>query len=128
MKKYSEMTAAELSAEYAALNEKYNELKAFKDNYDASELKAKKDAILAREEYSVLADDETFKTLVADAEKYSVEEIETKADLIFAKFVKANGEYSAKNETKKSKTIAFNFNAKPSKKEAAYGGLFAKDK
>lgn len=113
--------------DYAALEEQYNELKAFKDNYDATELKNQKDAIFARDEYSVLVDDEAFKTLIADAEKYSVEEIETKADVIFAKFVKANGEYSAKNDTNKPKTLGFNFNAKPSKKKTAYGGLFDKD-
>ena len=113
--------------DYATLEAQYNELRAFKDNYDAAELKAQKDAIFAREEYSILADDESFKELVADAEKYSVDEIETKADVLFAKFVKANGEYSAKNETNKPKTISLNFNAKPSKKKTAYGGLFDKD-
>ena len=113
--------------DYAALEAQYNELKAFKDNYDATELKNQKDAIFARDEYSVLADDEAFKTLISEAEKYSVEEIETKADVIFAKFVKASGEYSVKNETNKPKTLSYNFNAKPSKKKTAYGGLFADD-
>lgn len=105
----------------------YSTLKEFKDNFDAAELKAQKDAVLTREEYSVLAEDESFKSLVADAEKYSVEELEVKADVIFAKFVKANGEYSAKNDTNKPKTLGFNFNAKPSKKKQAYGGLFSTD-
>ena len=113
--------------ELEKLRKDYAELKAFKDNYDATEIKAQKDEIFAREEYSVLAEDDAFKALVAEAEKYSVEEIETKADVIFAKFVKASGEYSSKNETKKSKTLGFNFNAKPSKKKQAYGGLFEKD-
>lgn len=124
----SEKLAIEkMREDYSTLEAQYNELKAFKDNYDASELKSQKDAILAREEYSVLADDEAFKSLVADADKYSVEELETKADVIFAKFVKASGEYSAKNENNKPNTIGFNFNAKPDKKKSAYGGLFAKD-
>ena len=113
--------------DYVALEAQYNELKAFKDNYDATELKNQKDAIFARDEYSVLVDDDAFNALVAEADKYSVEEIETKADVIFAKFVKANGEYSANNETKKPKTLGFNYNAKPSKKKTAYGGLFDKD-
>lgn len=105
----------------------YSTLKEFKDNCDAAELKAQKEAIFAREEYSILAEDEAFKTLITDADKYSVEEVETKADLIFAKFVKSNGEYSAKNDSTKIKTLGFNFNAKPSKKKSAYGGLFDKD-
>jgi hypothetical protein len=124
----SEKIALEkMREDYAALETQYNELKAFKENYDATELKAKKDAILARTEYAVLADDEAFKELVENAEKYSVDELETKADLIFAKFVKVNGEYSVKNEPNKPSTIAFNFNAKPNKKKTAYGGLFDKD-
>lgn len=113
--------------ELEKLRKDYVELKEFKEKVEASELKNKKDSIFAREEYSVLAEDEAFKTLISDAEKYSVEEIETKADVIFAKFVKTSGEYSAKNESKKVNTIGFNFNAKPSKKKQAYGGLFAKD-
>ena len=116
-----------LKEKYSTLQAQYDELKAFKDNYDATELKAQKDAIFARDEYSILADDEAFKALVDDAEKYSVEELETKADVIFAKFVKTNGEYSAKGETKQSKTLAQNYNAKPSKKKLAYDGLFEKD-
>ena len=121
------MAIDKMREDYAVLEEKYNKLKTFKDNYDAAELKAQKDEIFARDEYFVLADDEAFKALVADADNYSVEEIETKADVIFAKFVKANGEYSAKNENTKPRTIGFNFNAKPSKKKTAYGGLFDKD-
>jgi hypothetical protein len=38
--------------EYDELKAIYDELKAFKDNYDAAELRAKKDEIFAREEYS----------------------------------------------------------------------------
>lgn len=113
--------------ELEKLRKDYAKLKEFKDNYDAAELKSQKDAIFARDEYSVLADDEAFKALVADAEKYSVEELETKADVIFAKFVKTSGEYSVKNETNNNKTLGLNFNAKPSKKKSAYGGLFEKD-
>ena len=114
-----------LKENYSALEIKYNELKEFKDNYDAAELKAKKDAIFAREEYAVLADDETFKSFVADAEKFSVEEVESKAKAIFADYVIKTGEFSAKkdNEAKKPKTVGFNF-AKDNKKRKAYGSLF----
>lgn len=114
-----------LKENYSALEVKYNELKEFKDNYDAAELKTKKDAIFSREEYAVLADDEAFKSLVADAEKFSVEEVESKAKAIFADYVIKTGEFSAKkdNEAKKPKTVGFNF-AKDNKKRKAYGSLF----
>ena len=114
-----------LKENYSALEVKYNELKEFKDNYDAAELKAKKDAIFSREEYAVLADDEAFKSLVADAEQFSVEEVESKAKAIFADYVIKTGEFSAKKDdgVKKPKTIGFNF-VKDNKKKKAYGSLF----
>ena len=123
----SEKLAIEkMREDYSALEAKYNELKTFKDNYDAAELKAKKDDIFAREEYSVLAEDGAFKALVADAEKFSVDEVEAKAKAIFADYVIKIGEFSANKEEKKPKTLGFNFNKKESKK-GPYGNLFAKD-
>jgi hypothetical protein len=114
-----------LKENYSALEVKYNELKEFKDNYDAAELKTKKDAIFSREEYAVLADDEAFKSLVVDAEKFSVEEVESKAKAIFADYVIKTGEFSAKKDdgVKKPKTLGFNF-VKDNKKKKAYGSLF----
>jgi hypothetical protein len=113
-----------LKESYSALETMYNELKEFKDKYDAAELKAKKDSILAREEYSVLAEDEAFNALIADAEKFSVEEVEVKAKSIFADYVIKTGEFSTKTETNKTKTLCFNFEAEENKKKKAYGGLF----
>ena len=123
----SEKLAIEkMREEYAALEAKYNELKTFKDNYEAAELKAKKDAIFARSEYSVLADDEVFKTLIADAGKFTVEEVEAKAKAIFADYVIKTGTFSAKdNGEKKPKALGFNFNKKEDKK-SPYGNLFSK--
>lgn len=112
--------------DYSTLEAKYNELKTFKDNYDAAELKAKKDAIFSRDEYSVLAEDETFKALVANAEKYSIDEVEEKAKAIFADYVIKTGEFSAKDDgAKKPKVLGFNFNKKEDKK-SPYGNLFSK--
>ena len=112
--------------DYSALEAKYNELKTFKDNYEAAELKAKKDEIFTRSEYSVLAEDEAFKALVADAEKYSVDEVEAKAKAIFADYVIKTGTFSAKDDgEKKPKVLGFNFNKKEDKK-SPYGRLFDK--
>ena len=102
----------------------YSILKEFKDNYDAAELKAKKDAIFTREEYSVLAEDEAFKTLISNAENFSVEEIEAKAKAIFADHVIKTGTFSkAANEVNKPKSVGINFNKQGSK--SPYGNLFA---
>lgn len=112
--------------DYSALEAKYNELKTFKDNYEAAELKAKKDEIFTRSEYSVLAEDEAFKSLVADAEKFSVEEVEAKAKAIFADYVIKTGTFSAKDDgEKKPKVLGFNFNKKEDK-SGPYGNLFSK--
>ena len=116
-----------LKENYSTLEAKYNELKMFKDNYDAAELKAKKDAIFSRSEYSVIADDEAFKTLVSDAEKYSIDEVESKAKAIFADYVIRTGTFSAKDDgEKKPKVLGFNFNKKETK-SGPYGNLFKKD-
>ena len=113
--------------DYSALEAKYNELKTFKDNYEAAQLQAQKDAIFARSEYSVLAEDETFKALIADAEKYSVDEVEAKAKAIFADYVIKTGTFSAKDDgEKKSKVLGFNFNKKETE-SGPYGNLFKKD-
>jgi hypothetical protein len=110
-----------------ALKADYAALKAFKDNYDAAELKIQKDEIFARDEYSVIADDEAFKALVSDAEKFSVDEIDSKAKAIFADHIIKVGTFSANNEElKKTKTIGLNFNKKE-KKPGPYGNLFKKD-
>ena len=113
-----------LKENYAALETKYNELKEFKDNYDATQLHSQREAIFAAEEYSVLSENEDFKTLMAEMDQFSVEELKVKADLIFAAHIKSLGEYSSKKEeTVKSKSIGFNFKKETKKKP--YGNLFA---
>lgn len=124
----SEKLAIEkMREDYSALEAKYNELKTFKDNYEAAQLQAQKDAIFTKSEYSVIADDEAFKALVADAEKYSVDEVEAKAKAIFADYVIKTGTFSAKDDgEKKPKVLGFNFNKKETK-SGPYGNLFKKD-
>ena len=120
----SEKLAIEkMREDYSALEAQYNELKAFKDNYDAAQLKAQKDEIFGKAEYECLSENADFRKLVEDAESYSVDEIVTKADLIFAAHVKATGTFAVKAEEKKSKVVGFNFNKKESKKNP-YGNLF----
>lgn len=121
---FSEWLSQEEKDALDALKADYAELKSFKDAYEVAELKAKKDAIFAKAEYSILADDEAFKALVKDAEKFSVEEVESKAKAIFADHVIKTGTFSANAEEKKTKTLGLNFNAK-AKKSGPYGNLFA---
>lgn len=112
-----------LRGDYADLEVKYNELKTFKDNYDAAEQKAAKDAIFADEAYESIKESDEFKTLMSDAEKYSVKEIQNKCDLLFAASIK-KAQFAAKD--KKSHSLGFNFGKKEDKKSSAYGNLFDK--
>ena len=109
----SEKTALDM------MRAQYDELKKFHDETIATQEQAKKDAILNDEKYSEIADTEQFAELKKDAAKFSVEELETKAKLIFADVVVAKGEHIEKKVNK----IGFNFSEKP-KKAQAYGGLF----
>ncbi len=111
----SEKTALDM------IRSQYDELKAFKDQYDAAQTKAQKDEILESAEYAEIKDSEEFKALVADAEKYSVDELKVKADLIFAAAMKRKFNFEA--EPKKN-SVGINFNVKPDKKKQAYAGLF----
>lgn len=113
-----------LRGDYAELEAKYNELKTFKDNYDAAEQKAAKDAIFADEAYDSIRESDEFKALMNDSEKYSVEEIQNKCDLLFAASVK-KAQFAAKD--KKPHSLGFNFSKKEDKKASAYGNLFKKD-
>ena len=109
-----------------ALKADYSVLKEFKDTYDASVVKAKKTEILDKAEYECLVESAEFTQLRADMDKFSVEEISTKADLIFAAHMKSKMEFSAKNEDKKKpQVIGFSADAKKEKKKKAYGNLFA---
>lgn len=121
----SEKIAIEkMREDYALLESKYNELKVFKDNYDASVLKAQKEAVLSSAEYAEIADSDEFKTLVSEMDKYSVDEIKVKADLLFAASMKKKFSFDA-NKPEKKRSVGINFNAKPNVKKKAYSGLFS---
>lgn len=117
----SEKTALDM------IRSQYEELKAFKENAEKQELKVQKDAILESAEYAEIKDSDEFKTLVADAEKYSVDEIKVKADLIFAAAMKKKFNFEAESN-KTPHSVSMNFNAKPNKKKQAYAGLFEDEK
>jgi hypothetical protein len=108
-----------------ALKSDYAALKAFKETYDASVEKAKKTEILDKAEYECLADSAEFAQLRTDIDKFSAEEISTKADLIFAAHMKSTMEFSANPEGKKKpQVLGFSVNTKTEKKKKAYGNLF----
>jgi hypothetical protein len=119
----SEKLAIEkMREDYSALETQYNELKAFKENYEADRLKAEKEAVLESAEYAEIKESDEFKTLIADAEKYSVEELKVKADLLFAASMKKK--FAVETEKSEKHSVGMNLNTKPNKKKQAYAGLF----
>lgn len=114
-------------AEKDALDElksNYAELKAFKENYDATALKAEKDAVFASAEYDEIRESDEFKALVSEMDTYSVEELKVKADLLFAASMKKK--FSFETKPAKKGAVSLNFQAEPDKKKEAYAGLFNK--
>ena len=108
-----------------ALKADYAVLKAFKETYDATVIKTQKTEILDKAEYECLVDNTEFAQLRSEMDNYSVEEISTKADLIFAAHMKSKMEFSAKDEGKKKpQVIGFSANTVKEKKKKAYGNLF----
>jgi hypothetical protein len=121
----SEKLAIEkMREDYSALEAQYNALKEVNEQYESAKLHSQREAILAAEEYSMLSEDVDFKTLIENMDKFSLEELSTKADLIFAKFAKSQSDFAVKDE-KKPKVISFNFNTKKETKKQPYGNLFS---
>ena len=108
--------------EVEGMRKDYSALKEFKYNYEAAQLKAQKDEIIAREEYAELADTDEFKALVSDMDKYSVEELEVKCDLLFAARAKAN--FAASNKASNPVAMKFSVQTVDKISEKPYGNLF----
>lgn len=110
-----------------ALKADYAVLKEFKETYDVAVIKAQKNEILDKAEYECLADNAEFAQLRAHVDNYSVEEISTQADLIFAAHMKSKMEFSAKDDGKKKRNfMSYNFTAEEEEETNRYGNLFKK--
>lgn len=124
---YREFVTQAEKDELENMRKSYAELAKFKADTEAAQLQAQKDAIFANEEFTNIVDTKSFKKLVENSEKYTIEECEQRARDILADFNSFAISFSAQGSTNKTKTLGLNFNAKPSKKKTAYGGLFDKD-
>ena len=120
---FSEWLSKEEKDTLDALKADYAELKSFKEQYDAAEIKAEKDAVFESAEYDEVRESEEFQALIADADKYSVEELKIKADLIFAASMKKKFNFEIK-KPKKNHSVSVNLNEKTDKKKP-YGRLFS---
>ena len=103
----------------------YSALKEFKDNYDLAQIKAQKDEVLSREEYAEISETDEFKALMSDMDKYSVDELEVKCDLLFAAHVKAQHKnFAAENNGKKPTSMIFSVSTVDETNKKPYGDLF----
>jgi hypothetical protein len=109
------------------MRENYDSLVQYKEDTEAAALQAKKDAVFSDEKYTKVVNTNAFKKLVENSKNYSVEECAQKADEILDDFSSFAVNFAAVDEIEKPGTLGLNFNAKPSKKKSAYGGLFEKD-
>lgn len=107
------------------MRKNYAALKEFKDNYDASKVKAQKDEVFAREEYAEIADTNEFKALISEMDKYSVADIEVKCDLLFAAHEKVKHKtFAAEKQEKKQTAMRFSVSTVDETNKKPYGDLF----
>lgn len=121
---YTEWLTAEEKGALELMRSTYDELKQFKDDAETAELHAQKEAVLNSDDYSVLTDSEEFAQLVENMDQYSVEELQNKADVLFAKHIKTVGQYARKTSDNVN-VIKFNVNNKAKTvSDSPYPGLF----
>lgn len=116
-------------AEIESMRSNYAELKAFKENVEKNELHSKKESLLADEKYSVLSDNEAFTELKKNMDNYSLDDLETKAKVIFADYISSVGNFSlnSSNENKPHSMQLFgNPNTRRNSRSGRYGDIFKK--
>jgi len=95
------------------------------NSYKAKELHSQREAVLASEDYSVMADFDEFKNLKSHMDEYSIDELTNKADLIYAKFMKSNySTFAATNQQKKRSMVFMTSDSNNDNERLPYGGLF----
>jgi len=109
------------------MRENYDSLVKYKEDTEAAALQTQKDAVFADEKYKDVVNTKAFQKLISNSKDYSVDECAQKADEILDDFSSFAVNFAAIDEAQKPQTLGINFNAKPSKKKSAYGGLFEKD-
>lgn len=116
-------------AEIESMRSNYAELKAFKENVEKNELHSKKESLLVDEKYSVLSDNESFMELKKNMDNYSLDDLETKAKVIFADYVSSVGNFSL-NSSNKNKSHSMQLfgdpNTRRNSRSGRYGDIFKK--
>ena len=111
----------------------YTALKEFKENAEKNELRAKKEAIINTDNYSVLTEKDSegnyvnadFAELVKTMDNYSVEDFKTKVKVMHSDYMSAHANFSSVNTKKNTNSVKILTNMnKKSKPKKNYGNLF----
>lgn len=127
---FKEVLTVEEKSKLDEMRSNYSAIKEKLDSYEKAELDEQKTAIFEDDSYSEYLETEEFKSLIADKDKYSVDELKDKAEIAFAKCVKKAGKFSAntsEHEDKKSSRHVFSKANSKEKKKSPYGNIFNKD-
>ena len=122
---YAQYLTSDEIAKLEKMKADFSSIQSELNSYKAKELHSAREAVLASEDYSVMADFEEFKDLKSHMDEYSVEELTNKADLVYAKFMKSNYSTFASNEQLKKRSMVFMASSENTEEERLpYGGLF----
>ena len=104
----------------AELEAQLEEIKGQLATYQEAEATAQRQALIERDEFTVLNDTEEYQTLVSEMNNYSVSELENKLNALLLSYAKK--QFSA-NKPEVKPVVQFAVNEKHTKK-SPYGGLF----
>lgn len=124
---FPEFLTADEKASLDTMRANYASLADFKEKADKAAFDAQRDAVLSDASYECLADDAEFAELKEHKADYSVDDLKVKADLIFAKHIKAVGSFAMNSnaDTTPDNTRKFNIADNSSAdKDDPYPGLF----
>nr|DAY89449.1 MAG TPA: hypothetical protein [Caudoviricetes sp.] len=109
-------------AELQNMRSQYSEIVRKLDSYESTH----KETILNDKAYDKIADTDTFKELLENKDKYSIEDLQMKADLALAKFVKENETFSFNSKSKSTRKLNYGLE-KPETKSSFLDGLLKKN-
>ena len=121
---YCQYLTSDQIAELDKMKSNYSSIESELATYKAKELHESREAILASEDYSVMSEYEEFINLKSNMDNYSVDDLSKEADLIFAKFMKANKNFAANDNSNKHKMVFMATGSNDEKEKLPYGGLF----
>ena len=109
-----------------SMKSEFSALKEFKSNVEKADFEAKKNELIEDSRFDSIRETEEFKKVISEAEKYSLEELETQFKLIFADIELANRNFEQKPISQQKSGKMFRLPSKGGNPvESKYGGIFS---